>query len=259
MFKCCLATQLEYRARFWLWVVIELVTLSFAIFVWSAIYRENRLVGGYSFEQMVLYYALVPVVSNFVYVHVLTDYLAKRIKDGEISGEMIRPYNLSMAYFLRSTAIKVFQMVVKLPLFVISLGVIVFYLKAGLDWSNLVLGIGVCLPIYLMNFLMDLTIAFAAFWFESVWSLTHLKRIMTMVFGGLAFPLALVPAGWQGVFEVLPLRFLYNFPINVFLGRITSKEMVGGMITVVGWIVVFGIASQWLWRRGVKKFAACGG
>jgi ABC-2 type transport system permease protein len=116
-FKSHLSTRFEYRAEGFLWALIELVMLSFAIFVWTAIYRDNQMVGSYTLAQMVLYYALIPIVGNLVYVHGLTTHLAKNIKDGQIAMEIIKPYNVSFNHFLGSTSVKVFQMLVKMPIF----------------------------------------------------------------------------------------------------------------------------------------------
>jgi ABC-2 type transport system permease protein len=125
--------------------------------------------------------------------------------------------------------------------------------------TNILLGVGVCLLVYVMHFFLDLVIAFSAFWFEQVWSLYHLKSILVTVFGGLIFPLALVPSAWQPIFNFVPLRYIYNFPISVFQGRLTGQEITTGVITIIVWAVFFWLVSQLLWHQGLKRFSAHGG
>jgi ABC-type uncharacterized transport system permease subunit len=67
-FRCFFATVLEYRSIPVVWAIIELVSIISAVFLWLAIYRSRTVVGNYNAQQMLFYYALIPLIGIFTYV-----------------------------------------------------------------------------------------------------------------------------------------------------------------------------------------------
>jgi len=259
LFKSNLASRFEYRMENFLWAIIDTVSLAFAIFVWTAVYKTNSQVGDYNFAQMIIYYALIPVVGSLVYVHHINYGLPRSIKDGQISTEIIKPYNLSFNYFLKSTCIKIVQQFIKMPIFIIALIIITHALKVSFTPVNLIIGLIICLFSYLMNFFIDLSIAYLAFWVDEVWSFGHFKTILLSIFGGLAFPLSIIPLKYTPVFDFMPLRYVFYFPISVIQGKLNSLEIIKGLVIIMVWITIFFTISQILWYKGLRKYSSNGG
>jgi len=256
-FKCYLATVLEYRSIPVVWALIEVISLVFVIFLWLAVYRDQALVGNYSSQQMLFYYALVPLIGTFTYVYVSSS-LPKQIKDGKISIDLIRPYNLAFTVFLRQVSVKVAQLFFKVPIFLFFVLILRASFGINFDFSFLAVAIIICLFSFVLHFLIDLCLSYAAFWIDDVWSLKHFKTVTIMVFSGMTFPLDLVPHSLRAVFDFLPFRFIYFFPISVARGDLTVYEIFGGSLHLMAWVLLFYVFSQFLWRCGLKKYQAYG-
>lgn len=257
IFKSNLAASLEYRGRLFTWALVELASLVAVVFVWAAIFRTNESVAGYDFTKMLTYYLLVPIMRCFTSIFV-SDHLPDKIKNGQISADLMKPFSIAAAMFLNQSAIKLTQLTIKLPVFVlvglffsVSLGI---KLAAG----NFFLALGVCLFSYLLHFSLDLLISYFAFWFDDVWSLAHLKSVALHIFGGYSFPLDLLPGGLRGLFGFLPFRFVYYFPVRVAQGMVSGQEFILEFGQLFLWTIGFGVAGQVLWRRGLKKYGAYG-
>lgn len=256
-FKINLASGFEYRGVLVVYFLAELIILTTSLFLWSAIYRGRELVGDYSFFRMALYFLLVPFVGALTSVF-LSDSLPRKIKDGEISMEIIKPYNFSFAQFFRPLAEKIVQQSFKLPLFFIFLVFLYKFFQVEFNPGMFLLGLTICVFSYVLNFFLDLCICYAAFWMDDVWALGLLKMAALMVFGGLAFPLDLVPISFRFLFDFLPFQFTYFFPIKVIQGTLSFGEIVPKMLLLFGWAVIFLFLSKVLWDKGLEKYGAYG-
>ena len=49
IFKANIAASLEYRGALFFWILVELVSLTSTVFIWSAVFRSNDFVGNYNY------------------------------------------------------------------------------------------------------------------------------------------------------------------------------------------------------------------
>ena len=257
LFKAYLESQLEYRANSVLWALIEMLSLASAIVLWLAVYRSRESVGDYSLQQIITYYALIPLISSLTYVHV-SSILPKQIKDGHISLQLLKPYNIAAAQLIGSISLQITKQFSKLPVFLICVGAMFKSLQVTLNLENTALALLICLGSFGLHFLIDLCISYSAFWLDDVWALSHLKMLALMVFGGMSFPLDLAPQKLQPVFNFLPFRFVFAFPIAVAQGRLSPSQLLTGVAQIVLWSLFFWQLSLLLWKRGLRRYEAYG-
>ncbi len=257
LFKSNLSASLEYRGALFTWILVELVTLSSATFLWLAVFRANSSVGGYDFNKIISYYLLVPVIGGFTSIFV-SEHLPRRIKDGAISADLMKPYSIAVANLLNQFSIKLTQLTIKLPVYIIAGAFFVSVFKIHHQFISLPLALAVCLFSYILYFFMDLALSYSAFWFDDVWSLSLLKNVALMVFGGLSFPLDLVPRSIQPIFTILPFRFIYYFPIKTAQGGMTAPAFLSEFGQLILWVGVFFVLGKLLWRMGLRKYGAYG-
>lgn len=256
-FRCFLATILEYRSIPVAWAIIELVAIISIVFLWLAIYRDYSMVGSYTARQILFYYSLIPLIGIFTYTYVSSS-LPKQIKDGKISIDLIKPYNLALVVFLRQVSIKAIQLIFKIPVFLVFIWVVTARFGINFNSSFLTVAIVISLFSFVLHFLIDLCLSYAAFWMDDVWSLKHLKTIVMMVFSGMTFPLDLIPDRFMAIFNFLPFRFIYFLPITIARGNLSSSEILASFFQIIAWILFFYFCSEALWQQGLKKYQAYG-
>lgn len=257
IFTSSLKSSLEYRGALLTWILVELMTLTSAIFIWNAIFRTQSSIGSFQYPQMVLYYYLVPLVGAFTSIH-LSEKIPRQIKDGQLSQELTKPYLCLVAIVAKEIATKSIQNTLKLPVYLI-IGVIVFSsFSLSLSWTSILIGILACLFALVLHLLLDLTLSLFAFWFDDSWSLSLLKQVAFMVFGGLSFPLSLVPSPWQIIFKLLPFDLVYYFPASAFMGTLNSNQLFIYFSKWLLWSMILYLALRLLWLLGIKKYHAYG-
>ncbi|MBU4210061.1 ABC-2 family transporter protein [Patescibacteria group bacterium] len=256
-FKSELQRSFEYRGMLATWFLVELMGLVTVIFVWLAVYRDNLNVGGYDFKQMIFYYVLVPIVGVFTNVYI-SESLPKKIKDGVISAELIKPYNLKVKILVGNIAWRMVKLFIYMPIFVAMLAVVGYFFGISLSFGNAMIGFLVCFLVYFLHAFMDLSISYMAFWMDDVWALSHLKFIVLFMFGGMSFPLDLLPENLWKIFNFLPFKFIYFVPVSVLRGRLSSFEIGFQVVQLLAWIGFFHFLSEILFKLGLKKYEAYG-
>jgi len=48
-------------------------------------------------------------------------------------------------------------------------------------------------------------------------------------------------------------------PISIYLGKISGNGIVLGLLTQLFWVAMMYALARFMWRRGIKKYAAFGG
>lgn len=249
--------MLEFRGALVVWFLVELLTLVSSVFIWTAIFRTNSTVGSYDYQKIIQYYLLVPLIGAFTSIYI-SEHLPERIRLGEISAHIIQPYNVALGYLAKSLGTKLVQLTIKLPVYFLIYLLVITISPIRINPVYLALSLILCLFSLVLHFLLDFCISCVAFWSDHVWYLSHLKFIMLMVFGGLTFPLDLLPPQLSQIFYWLPFKYLYYLPVKLAsegLGQIAWAQEI---CLLGGWICVFTILSMLMWKRGLIKYGAYG-
>lgn len=257
LLKASLSTTLEYRGALLIWILVQLVSLASSTFIWLAIFRTNNNVGGYNFSGIISYYLVLLVVDSLTTIYV-SEHLPRMIKDGQISTDLMKPYSIAFAQLLNQFSFKITQMAMKIPIFIIVGLVFISVFNLKFNGLYLLLSLFVCVFSYILHFSIDILISYFAFWFDDVWSLSHLKSIVLMILGGLAFPLDLLPKDLQTIFNFLPFHLIYYFPVKVAQGAVSTPMFINQFSQLILWILAFLFLGNILWRLGLKKYGAYG-
>ena len=94
---------------------------------------------------------------------------------------------------------------------------------------------------------------------SNVSSLLFIYMLFSFFLSGHMFPLDMLPAPWDRIVELLPLKYLAYFPAAVFLGKVPRDELYGELCIEAAWIVFFVMAARFMYQRGVRRYSGFGG
>jgi ABC-2 type transport system permease protein len=106
---------------------------------------------------------------------------------------------------------------------------------------------------------MSYTMALLAFWLLEVSTVIFMLFAFEYVAGGHLFPLSILPPTLEHILNFTPFPYLLFFPVSVYLGQVKGAALAQGLATQAAWFVFFCLLSQFVWRRGIKKYSAVGG
>ena len=248
----------EYRGAFFVWIVSEVASVSSLLFLWLAVFRSQDTLGSYNLSTFVAYYLVVPFVGSISHVFV-SDTLPKRIKDGDISKDLLRPYSLTAALFIEHLGVRVNQLLFKIPFFIILSFLLLQVFHYRLEAPFVLLGILSSLFSLVVLFFLDLLLSLASFWMDDVWALSHFRNVLLLVLGGQSFPLDLLPSRIKDVVDLLPFKFVYYVPTKIFLGQMSFSEIWVNGLQLLIWVCVLFGTSYIVFRLGVRRYGAYGG
>lgn len=255
-FRNYLATALEYRFNQLSYVFLSLVGFGGTVIFWLAVFREQSNVGGFTLEKAVGYYFLV-IPVGFLTSVIVSDSLAPAIRLGDFSNHLLKPYKIWVVSLVDAVTRQIFWASLVLPFFAI-VWLIFFSTKLPVKIEGLLPGLCFTVLGFLLHFFLDLFVSFLAFWFDDVWSFSHLKRILFMVLGGQMFPFDLISPQFRNIVEVLPFKYFYYLPAAYIQGQRTISYLLSDVGGVIMWTMVFAIASSLVYRKGIKSYGAYG-
>jgi ABC-2 type transport system permease protein len=101
--------------------------------------------------------------------------------------------------------------------------------------------------------------ALLAFWVLEVSTFIFILFAFEYIASGHLFPLDILPPTILKALHFTPFPYMLFFPVNIYLGRITSSEIVEGLLVQVGWVLAAWALARLVWSRGIRKYSAVGG
>lgn len=264
--RISLEERLVYRGDFALGTLMRFLPLVTQIFLWSAVFSGLRTTGdghhqvaGYSYHDVIAYYLLTNISRAFSSMPGLASGIARDIREGTIKKYLIQPIDMLSFLLLYRTAHKlVYYVVAAMPF------ALVFYLLRGYfpgwpDAGTLACFLLTLVMSFILGFFLEATLGMIGFWFLEVSSLLFVYMLFNFFFSGHMFPIDMLPGVFRDIVKILPLQYLAYFPAAVFLGKISGPALLQGLWIQFAWVVVFILASRWVFNAGVKRYSGFGG
>lgn len=225
--------------------------------IYRALYGERQEVDGITMAMVTTNFVLSIGLDTLFYVN--NDfYLPNRIGDGSIATELLLPISFRGRMLFENLGNTLFQLIFHflpaLTVCVLTVGVLP---PAGIGRFLLfivsaVLGYGV---LWNLSFLLQTF----SFWLINMWSLITIKNVFLNVLSGSMIPLWFMPDWMTPVMNALPFSSIYFTPVQIYLGQLTTQEILTKFLVQLVWIVVLYLCGNIFWEKGKKKLVVQGG
>ena len=179
-----------------------------------------------------------------------------RIREGTFSADLLRPVHPIHSDIADNLSSKV----VNLPFVAAAAAGLAFVFHPALKLT--VLAVAAFLPAlvlaFLVRFLIEWTVALAAFWTTRVSAINQIHFMAVLFFSGQIAPLTVLPRPLQVVATVLPFRWTIGFPVELLLGRLTPNQVLIGFAAQAAWLAAGVLLVRFAWRVSVKRYSAVG-
>ncbi len=248
--------MVQYRASLAIWMIGHVLEPLIYLIVWSTVSNtEGGSVGDYSTQQFAAYFIVLMLVNHISYTWIMYEF-EYRIREGLLSAALLKPVHPIHSDIADNVSSKL----VTLPMMIIiaiGLAVIFHPVASPQPWA-LVLAIPVLFLAFLVRFLLEWTLAQAAFWTTRVNALNQTYFVLVLFLSGQLAPLTLFPYPIQVIAAILPFRWLIGFPVELLLGRLTLVEGLTGLGAQAIWLVIALALVRITWRAGLRIYTAVG-
>lgn len=255
-FKTGIASMLQYRATLVIWLIGNILEPLIYLVVWSTVSRSSGgSVGGYDARGFAAYYIVLMLVNqvSFTWVMYEFDY---RIREGTFSAILLHPVHPIHADIAENLSSKV----VSLPFVVAAAAGLtaIFHPAFKLTLWMVAAFVPALVLAFLVRFVVDWTVALAAFWTTRVTAINQIHFMAVLFFSGQIAPLAVLPRPLQVVATILPFRWTIGFPVELVLGRLTPAQVLTGFAAQAAWLLAGAVLLKFAWRASVKNYSAVG-
>lgn len=257
-----LQNNLQYRVNYLTRTLFSFIPLFAMLSLWRTIYTGNAGAGehnGFTQAQMIFYYLLVAVVDVFTAVNEDDWQIATDIREGNISQFLLKPvdylwYRLSLFISGRLA----FIAMAALPL----AGFVFFfrqYFLAPPDAATFGVFMFSLVLTALLQFFISYAMAMLAFWLLEISTFIFILYAFEYIASGHLFPLDVLPPALKQVLFFTPFPYQLYFPIEVYMGKVAGADLWRGLAAQFLWVLAAYVFARFMWRRGIRKYAAFGG
>ncbi len=256
----CLTERMTYRNDFILSTIFRFLPVMTTILLWQAVYRSSgkESIAGFSQRQMIAYLLLIHISRMFSSMPGLANGIAHDIRNGTLKKYMIQPIDMIVFLLCYRCAHKITYITTSaIPysfLFLIcadnfddfpDLTILLAYIL------SLLLG-------FLLGFYFEVCLGMIGFWMLEITSLLWIITTLNYFISGQMMPLNLLPEFWRTVLYILPFQYMAYFPAIVFLGKLSTNQIICGLLIEIGWALILFIIAQYTFYKGLKHYSAFG-
>lgn len=226
-------------------------------FLWLTVYKENQQVAGFNLSQMITYYFLTMIISR-LNSHTAF-WISDMIKSGELSALLLKPFSFFQYVLLRTMSRKFISFGISLPVIISVFFILRNYILWPQSLFNLIMFIIFLLLSITIFAFLGFTLGLISFWTLEIGSIFYFYYTVLEFLGGAFLPLSFFPKSLLFILNLLPFRYLFYFPITVYLGKVSTYENFLGVFSGFIWLFVIYLFYKLIWNFGLQKYTAFGG
>lgn len=249
--------QLAYRTA----NVAGLVTNAFFGYVRAAVlfaaFAGQASVAGYDTQEIVSFtwvtQALIMVINLWGGLGI-----AETIQSGAVVSDLSKPFSYLGYWLSRDYGRAVYFLLFRCAP-ILLVGQLMFGLRwpqRPETWPIVALSVALAVPVsFSWNFMIELT----GFWLIKAQGLRQFALGFLMFFSGFAIPIPFFPPWLQSIAHALPFAAVIQIPVDLFLERLSSTEVVGAIATQLVWGAVMLAAAQGMSSLATRHVVTQGG
>lgn len=248
-FRVGAMNELQYRSNFFLQLLESVLTLGAGLVGLAVVFGRTTSLGGWSRPELLVVMGVFTIVGGITNTFVVPNMqkLVEDIQRGTLDFALTKPADAQTLVSVRQ--ISIWQSVDILT------GLIVLIVGMGQlgDNSNGVKGAVSLVLLLLLGswtiYCFWLILASSAFWFIRV---NEMQELFQGLFRSGQYPVRIYP-GWMrfGLTFLVPIGFAVTVPAEAATNRLSGATVIVALAAAS----VFGIASRWIWRAGLKRYS----
>ena len=255
--RCAISAKLNYRSKLISGLLISGMEVIASIFLWRTLFREQSVINGYTWNDMIIY-CMVVFVMNATLAYTTESDISKSVLDGSIAMDLIKPISYQSRSFFTTVGSSMIEAVTAV-VFAGTAMVLLCDVRGIVTLS----GCWLLLVSWILGFIVKFCISYIAglccFFTSNGFGIIYMRQVITDVFSGALLPLSFYPLWFQKAAGVLPFQAVVYTPTQIFLGRIQGSEVAHAFLLQAFWAVALWIFGHFFFQFAVKKITIQGG
>ncbi|MFT3912950.1 MAG: ABC-2 family transporter protein [Anaeromyxobacteraceae bacterium] len=246
---------LAYRAWILLRVFVAGVAMVIASYLWRAVYAGTPSIAGIDGPTALTYVLLAEALAGAGQLGMVRR-MAFLLREGQIAHELLRPIDLQLARSALAAGSVAVALASRLPLLALAVWLGADLPADPLRWLAFLgsFAVGAC-----AMFAFEWIVACLAFYTTDVWGIMVLNEALALFFGGVLFPLDLMPGWLRVVADALPYRQTSYLPVSLLAGVKPLAAAPGVVAGQLAWALGLLVLSRLAFARASRVVTVQGG
>lgn len=256
-FKICLRSESAYKADYVVDIASNMVFFFIYLALWGTIYRARGVdeIGTYTLINTITYYLITSFIFRFDVAG--TVYLNSSIWEGWLTNHLVQPWSAKLITIAEAISNLAIELLLYIPFWCFMLIVSWDYIKLP-DLQHFLMFLVTLVLTYFMNMAFILIWNSLAFYFgDQDPNIGFIAHIAVFLGGGI-FPLTFLPEKIHRFVLHLPFHFIFDYPANIFLGKVSLGDAALSWVEIIGWTLLFYLIFHLLYRNGLKHYTGVG-
>ncbi len=252
------AVMLQYRGELVLWALWGVIYPAVAMAMWSAAVEgspSGTSIHGMDARDFAAYFLAIMIVGHVTAAWDIFE-MGYLVRSGQMSPRLLRPLLPIWQNLSDNLAYKLVTLAILIPIW-IGVGWIVQPRFTAAP-PQLALAMVAMLIGAAVFFLWGYTVGLAAFWLTRMDAVSELWMGVSLLLGGRAAPLTIMPLPVQWLAAILPFKWAIWFPAAAMTGAMATREIVAGLGWQLFWLASGILAFRLTWRQAVRQYSAVG-
>ena len=248
--------SLAYKVEFFFQMFSTLLEAVIMIFLWKKIYSSsgNGLIGNFSFDEMIIYIVLTFTIAKALSSSVDSE-VPYEVREGTIAMELIKPYSYILRHLFSDLGRVTMASFSAIALLLVSL----FFLDTNATLLNTLIFIFSMIIAYIITFAINMMVSLISFYTTYIWGVIMFKSVVIGFLSGQLIPITFFPETIGKVLKILPFSYTSFYPIYIFMGKLSGKEIIFALGVQIFWAVTLLLLMKKLYMKALIKLQVAGG
>lgn len=257
VYKMGIMRSLNYKFEVYGNILMQTIIMVASAFFWRALYKNGQTVKGIDLDTMLSY----TIISSLISVVLWTDVerrIEMSVRKGTIAIDMMRPLNIYKMYLAEDLA-HITALFFQNMIPILFIGSLMIQVPRPAGIKSFFLFLFSLIIAFFINWLIAVLFGMWAFWVINIDAILQVKKHLIRLLSGSIIPIWFFPEGMKTILELLPFAYLYQLPLEIYLGKYNEHTLVKGLSIQIAWLIVLFIVFLILQDKVTKKIIVQGG
>lgn len=257
VYKTRIQKTLAYKFDVYGNIIWQCIVMFATAYFWKALYAGCDTVKGVQVEDMMVYTIVSSMMSLF-FITFVEQRVIQSVEKGTVATDMLKPINLFGIYFFEDlgyTTSLIFQNII--PIFLI--GSVFIAIPVPQSMELFLLFVPSLIMAYFINWLLAACFSTWAFTAINMHPMVQVKKHLIRLLSGCVIPMWFFPEWLSNILNVLPFVYIYQLPLDIFIGKYDIGVLLSKMGVQAMWLVILWLFFLYLQKRVTKHVLVQGG
>lgn len=257
VYKTRIIRNFTYKFEVYGNILMQTIIMITTSFFWRALFQDKAFGNGITADSMMTYTIMSSVLS-VLFITGVERRIQESVEKGTIAIDLMRPVNI-FGMFLAEDLGSITALLIQNLLPILLLGSLLIRFPAIVSLSAIPLFAASVILSMAINWLLAAIFGMWAFTAISMDPLYQAKKHLIRLLSGSIIPIWFFPKRLAGILNLLPFVYIYQLPLDIYIGSASNAEIYSRMLIQLSWVLVLGALFYILSGKSLKKVLVQGG